>query len=192
MPGTSVEDMELVARSKSGDVAAFTALVSRYEGRIYNLAYRLVGSADDAADVSQEVFLAAFESIGRFRGESAFYTWLYRIAVNKALAHRRVRDSRPEVSPAGRESSPLDLAVDPADPPEDIMDRRERDAAVQAAIQGLPPDYRAVVVLKDIEGFEYEEIAEIAGIAIGTVKSRLHRARLLLRHALKAFVSTTP
>ncbi len=102
MPGTTVEDLELVARAQKGDVAAFTALVARYETRVYNLAYRLVSNPDDAADVAQEAFLAAYTSLGRFRAESSFYTWLYRIAVNKALTQRASRDSRKEFAAAGR------------------------------------------------------------------------------------------
>jgi len=184
--------MELVARSKAGDVGAFTVLVKRYEDRVYNLAYRMVGSADDASDIAQEAFLAAFEGLARFRGESAFYTWLYRVVVNKALGHRRERSARREFTGGNEEFGPIDVAAAPGDPPDAVLEAREREAAIQAAIRALPDDYRTVVVLKDVEGFEYEEIAEIAGIALGTVKSRLHRARLLLREALKPYVGYAP
>jgi RNA polymerase sigma-70 factor (ECF subfamily) len=184
--------MELLARSKVGDVAAFTLLVRRYEERVYNLAYRMTGNPSDAADVAQEAFMAAFEGLGRFRGDAAFYTWLYRIAVNKALMHRRTRDMRPEFAASADDASPLDAAGDPADGPEDRALSNERSAAVQDAIARLPEDYRAIIVLRDIEGFEYEEIADILTIALGTVKSRLHRGRLLLREALGPFLRVTP
>ena len=184
--------MELLARSKVGDVAAFTTLVRRYEERVYNLAYRMTGNPSDAADVAQEAFLAAYEGLGKFRGDAAFYTWLYRIAVNKALMHRRTRDMRPEFAASSDEASPLDAAGDPADGPEERALSNERSAAVQTAISRLPEDYRSIVVLRDIEGFEYEEIADILNIALGTVKSRLHRGRLLLRDTLGPFLRVTP
>jgi len=192
MPGTPLEDMELLARSKSGDVAAFAALVRHYEERVYNLACRLVGNSSDAADIAQDAFLAAYEGLGRFRGDAAFYTWLYRIVVNKALTYRKARAARPEFAASAGNPSPFDSVGDETDDPLAAAERKEEQAAVQAAIAALPQDFRAVVVLKDIEGFEYEEIADILSIALGTVKSRLHRGRLLLREALKPYLGVTP
>ncbi len=188
VPGTSVEEMELVTRSKAGDVEAFATLVRRYQDRLYNLAYRMLGNADDACDMVQESFMAAFEGLGGFRGDAAFYTWLYRVAVNKCLAHRRARAGKREFAVGGSDATPLETAGSKAVTPDIMMERLETGEAVQRAIMGLPEDYRVVVVLKDVEGFEYEEIAEMAGIALGTVKSRLHRARLLLREALEPYV----
>jgi len=191
VPGTSVEDLELVTRSRAGDVAAFTLLVRRYEDRVYNLALRLVGNREDAADVAQEAFLAAYEGLERFRGESAFYTWLYSIAVNKALSFRRARDARKEFVLAS-EDPPLEAAGNPGEIPEAEILAREKSEAIAAAIAKLPEEFRAAVVLKDIEGLEYEEIAEVVGVALGTVKSRLHRGRLALREALKPYLGAAP
>ncbi len=191
MPGTPVEEMELVGRAREGDPDAFTALVVRYQDRIYTLAYRMVGNAEDAADVAQDTFLAAWEGLSRFRGESALYTWLYRIAVNKALGRRRgsstVRTFSSDVDP-----SPLEFAVDRSLAPEELAQTRERSVLVQEAIAALESELKAVVVLKDVEGMEYEEIAEILSIPLGTVKSRLHRARLSLRQSLQRLLEVSP
>lgn len=192
MPGTSVEDLELVARAQKGDVAAFSALVERYQARVYNLAFRLMSNADDAAEVTQESFLAAWESLKRFRAESSFYTWLYRLVVNKALTHRRSRDMKKEFSVGDGEATVLDTAPDGGAGPVRAVEAKERAEMVQAAIAALPVDFRAVVVLKDIEGMEYEEIAEVLDIALGTVKSRLHRGRMLLRGALAPYLGFAP
>lgn len=181
--------MELVSRARGGDVAAFTALVRQYEERVYNLAYRMTGSPDAAADVAQEAFLAAYEGLANFRAESAFYTWLYRITVNKALGERRARAARRESLPSGEDEFPaLDAMSDGAPGPDARAEEGERAAAIQAAISALPPDYRTIVILKDVEGLEYEEIAEVVAIPVGTVKSRLHRGRMLLREALKPYL----
>lgn len=185
--------MQLLQRSQAGDVAAFTALVRRYEEKVYNIAYRLVGNSADAADVAQETFIAAYEGLERFRGESAFYTWLYRIAVNRALTHRKARDSRPEfASGASDDPAPVELAGDTSEEPAAMAETKELQATIQAAISKLPEEFRAVVVLKDVEEFEYEEIADVLSIALGTVKSRLHRGRMLLRTALAHYIGTTP
>lgn len=192
MPGTSVEDLELVARARKGDVAAFSALVERYQARVYNLAFRLVSNSDDAAEVTQESFLAAWESLKRFRAESSFYTWLYRLVVNKALTYRRSRDMRKEFPVGDREATVLGTAPDGGAGPARAVEAKERAQVVQAAIAALPEDFRAVVVLKDIEGMEYEEIAEVLDVALGTVKSRLHRGRLLLREALAPYLGFAP
>ncbi len=192
MPGTALRDLDLVTRAKAGDAAAFTELVRLYQDRVYNLAARLVSNRDDAADVAQEAFLAAFEGLDSFRGESAFYTWLYSIVVNKALARRRSVATRKEFVFAGDDPSPVDTASDPADGPDTAVLGRERAEVIAAAIAALPEEYRAVVVLKDIEGLEYEAIADVVGVALGTVKSRLHRGRLALRDALRGYLGVTP
>jgi RNA polymerase sigma-70 factor, ECF subfamily len=188
VPGTTVEDLELVNRAQKGDVGAFSALVERYQGRVYNLAFRLVSNADDAADVAQESFIAAYESLKRFRGESSFYTWLYRLVVNKALTYRRSRDSRQEFAVGDGETGAFLAAADGGAGPVRAVEEKERAELVQAAIAGLPGDFRAVVVLRDVEGLEYEEIADVLGVAVGTVKSRLHRGRLLVRDTLAPYL----
>jgi RNA polymerase sigma-70 factor (ECF subfamily) len=156
-------------------------LVRRYQDRLYPTVLRLTGSAEDAHDLLQETFLRAFQKLSLFQGGSSFYTWVYRIAVNLALSDRRRRKTaRPVVEASSRES------FDPADDPGQTdpalpLERAERDERIQNALNTLAADHRAVVVLKDLDGLRYEEIAEILGIPVGTVRSRLHRARSELR-----------
>lgn len=191
MPGTSVEEMELVQRARDGDATAFAEIVVRYQDRIYNLAFRMLGNEVDAADAAQEAFIAAWESMGRFRGQSALYTWLYRVAMNKALGLRRRRQARREVS-SNAEEVLMETAADCGEAPPEVANAHEREAIVQEAIDALPDDLRSVAVLRDIEGLEYEQIAEILSIALGTVKSRLHRARLVLRGSLARVLGASP
>lgn len=191
MPGTSVEEMELVQRAREGDATAFARIVVRYQDRIYNLAFRMLGNEADAADAAQEAFVAAWEGLGRFRGESALYTWLYRVAMNKTLGLRRRRQARREVS-SNAEEVLMETAADCRETPPEVADAHEREAIVQEAIDALPDDLRSVAVLRDIEGLEYEQIAEVLSIALGTVKSRLHRARLVLRGSLARLLGASP
>jgi RNA polymerase sigma-70 factor (ECF subfamily) len=186
-----LEEMELVGRAREGDAAAFGALVRLYQDRVYNVAFRLVGNADDAADVAQEAFLAAYEGLSRFRAESALYTWLYRIVVNKALNQRRSKAARPEFS-GGDDPSPLETAAAFSPTPDQEAEDKERAAMVQRAIRRLPRDLRTAVVLRDIEGLEYEQMAEVLEIPLGTVKSRLHRGRLELRETLRRYLEVAP
>lgn len=187
-----LEDALLVARSRGGDLDAFDALVRRYQDRIYNLIYRMVGDEDLARDAVQDVFVKAFRSLAGFRGESGFYTWVYRIALNTAASERRKR-----AGPRGRVVSldavrrnaeggtggfePEASVVDPSS----AASSREVDRLVQAAIDELEEDFRVIVVLRDIEGLDYDRIGEILGLPRGTVKSRLHRARQALRARLQ-------
>ncbi len=191
MSGTPLEEMELVERAKAGDAACFASLVRLYQDRVYSVAYRVLASAEDAADTAQETFLAAWEGLARFRGDSSLYTWLYRIAVNKALARRRSRASKGRFV-AGSADGSLDGVADFADGPQVAVERAENARIVQAAISALPEDLRVIVVLRDIEGLEYEEIAEVLEIPLGTVKSRLHRGRLDLRESLKGVFRVAP
>ena len=191
MPGTSVEEMELVQRARDGDATAFAEIVVRYQDRIYNLAFRMLGNEADAADAAQEAFVAAWEGMGRFRGQSALYTWLYRVAMNKALGLRRRRQARREVS-SNAEEVLMETAADRREAPPEVANAHEREAIVQEAIDALPDDLRSVAVLRDIEGLEYEQIAEVLSIALGTVKSRLHRARLVLRGSLARVLGAGP
>ena len=191
MPGTSVEEMELVQRARDGDATAFAEIVVRYQDRIYNLAFRMLGNEADAADAAQEAFVAAWEGMGRFRGESALYTWLYRVAMTKALGLRRRRQARREVS-SNAEEVLMETAADCSEAPPEVANAHEREAIVQEAIDALPDDLRSVAVLRDVEGLEYEQIAEVLSIALGTVKSRLHRARLVLRGSLARVLGAGP
>jgi RNA polymerase sigma-70 factor (ECF subfamily) len=168
-------DSELVSRYLRGDRTAFTALMERHERRVYNLAYRMLGRAEDAADASQETWLICLRKLSSFRGTSAFTTWLHRVAVN--VCHDTLR-RRAREAPAADE----DLEPPPA------PDTTESTAAavdVQRALLEVPEEFRAAVILHDVQGVPYEEIAESLGAPLGTVKSRIHRGRLALARALR-------
>jgi len=184
---SSQEDSRLVARCQDGDLEAFNQLVLKYQDRVLDTVYRMVGSLEDAEDLAQECFVRAFQAIGEFRGQSSFYTWLFRIAVNGALSQRR-RAARRRRHVAGRYETPEDLgpaAVDAgAAEPIDGVEQEEQRAAVIGALRRLDPEQRAVIVLKDIEGADYAQMAEILQCPRGTVKSRLHRARQALKAEL--------
>ena len=185
----SREDSALVESCRGGDTAAFDRLVLKYEDRVYSLAYRLTGNPDDALDVAQEAFMKAFQSIGRFQGCSSFYTWIYRITANTAVSRRRYRTARPKTVSLGGivEGERGALPSDPnqADPAEDAS-QADLVRLVEEAIKRLDDEHRVVIVLRDIEGRNYEEIGEIIDCPQGTVKSRLHRARRMLRDILSA------
>ncbi len=167
-------------------------LVRRYQDRLYPTVLRLMGSPEDSHDVLQEAFLRAFEKLGTFQGDSSFYTWIYRIAVNLALSKRRRRRTT-RLLGDGRRGYPAEALGDPrqADPALPV-ERAERDDLIHAALAALAPDHRAVVVLKDLDGLRYEEIAATLGVPIGTVRSRLHRARGELRERLRGVAEEIP
>lgn len=169
------EDL-LIAQSRGGDTRAFDLLVEKYQDRVYDLAYRITGHHDDAQDAAQEAFVKAYRALGTFRGDAAFSTWLHRIAVNAAYDAVRRRP------PAG--SQPVEAAAAAVDPLGDRAERVEARGRILLAIAALPLEQRAVVVLRDIQGWSYEEIAAIAEIPLGTVRSRLARGRQALKAAL--------
>lgn len=183
------DDNSLIEACRAGRTEAFGVLVRRHQDRLYPTMLRLTGSVDDALDLLQDAFLRAFEKLDKFQGESSFYTWVYRIAVNLALSGRRRR----KVSVRFRGSGP----GEPLDPPDRSslsdptlpLERAERDDLIQSALNALADDHRVVVVMKEFDGLRYEEIAAILGVPIGTVRSRLHRARLDLRERLKGVVA---
>lgn len=185
---TGEDERELIEACRAGRVEAFGRLVVRYKDRLYPTLLRFTGNAEDALDLIQDTFLRAYQKIDRFHGESSFYTWVYRIAVNLALSERRKR--RPPIRLSDIPSfDPADAADDPGrSDPSSRLERREREQMVQKALDQLPPDFRAVVVLKDLEGLRYEKIAEILDIPVGTVRSRLHRGRAELRSRLGALL----
>lgn len=182
------DEHELVRRCQEGDLQAFRRLVERYESRIYTLACSIIGDREAARDAAQEAFVRAYQALPGFRGQSGFYTWLYRITVNTCLnaAHkerRRLdRTSLDALLEAG-EISPEALFGDT--PGETDLERSELQEGIQAVLNNLSPHHRAVVVLKDIEGLSQEEIAEALGCSVGTVKSRLSRARARLKELLR-------
>jgi RNA polymerase sigma-70 factor (ECF subfamily) len=178
-----LDDRCLIDACRSGKTEAFGVLVNRYQDRLYPTVFRLTGCAEDAHDLLQDAFLRAFEKLGRFHGESSFYTWVYRIAVNLALSDRRKRRHESRAEPLG---DPRDDRIedDPAVP----LERAERDERIQEALNALAPDHRAVVVMKEFDGLHYEEIGAMLGVPVGTVRSRLHRARCDLRERLRGLI----
>ena len=191
------DDTSLVQQVQQGQVAAYGHLVSKYQDRVYNTCYRICGNAEAARDLSQDTFLKAMESIERFEGRSRFYTWLFRIAVNLSLSYRRKAKGTSAVSIHGdqgeweldSQAAGLRGGQDDASDPSRRMVRREQQRAVRAAIDDLDPEHRAIIVLKDIESFDYAQIAEVLELPIGTVKSRLHRARMALKEKLKPWMA---
>jgi RNA polymerase sigma-70 factor (ECF subfamily) len=181
----SADDRRLIAECLQGDPAAFGELVRRYQDRLYNTVYRLVDNAEDAQDIVQDAFLSAYQALDSFKGDSLFFTWLYRIAVNTAISLKRKQRVVLSMD-AGRENGAL---AEPADAsefsrPGRALERAEQERRVQHALNRLSPEHRAVLVMKDMEGQKYEAMAEILRVPIGTIRSRLHRARVELRELL--------
>lgn len=187
-PLTREEERRLVARSQRGDLDAFDALMRAYERPVYNLAYRMTGNYDDANDVAAEAFVRVFNAIGRFRGESAFSTWMYRIATNVFLDERKRRRAHPQVSlddEFDTEGTNVQRQIEDTAPgPGAVAEEQERRRALDRAIQQLPDFQREMITMYHVLNMSYEEIGEVTGAPIGTVKSRLNRARLSLREAL--------
>lgn len=180
-------DLEIVAQCRSGDREAFASLVQKYQGKVLTLATRILDSHTEAEDLAQDIFVKVFQSLQEFRGASRFSTWLYRITVNQCLNYLRSGAHRRQ---ALIPTAPKELvAPSPAGNPHWTLEQKERRALVQAKLQELSPDHRTIVVLRDIEGLSYEEIAEVLHLESGTVKSRLHRARMELKALLEGYVS---
>jgi len=186
------EEARYIDAARRGDLAAFNWLVLQYQTRVYNLCYRMLSDPDAAADATQETFLSAYRAIGRFKGEQ-FRTWLLRIATNGCLDVLRSRKRRPTVSidapifdEEGDETDPLPIAdTDPSLDPESWALRTEVVETIQIGLGLLPDEQRTALVLVDVQGFSYEEAAVISGANIGTVKSRINRARSKMRDYLR-------
>lgn len=187
---TEDPDAELVARWQGGDASAFETLVRRHERRVFRLLLRMLGNREDAEDASQEAFLSLHRHGHRFRGEARFSTFVYRVAANAALNRRRSlgRARTREKELAVRQAAGDDLPSAPRDP-EGAAGGAEVQERVQQALLELPQDLRAAIVLYDLEGQPYRDIALALGVPEGTVKSRIHRARNSLRELLREFVS---
>jgi len=177
-------DVELAERHRSGDVRAFNEVYARFEEMVYNLAFRLSGNYEEAADLTQEIFLRVYRHLGSFGGRSSLKTWIFRIAVN----HCRDRLSRwrPLTQPLGDDRGEGEVSyADPSRGPEELAVAADEGRRVAEGLARLPPAFREAVVLRDIEGLSYEEIAEVLGVRIGTVRSRIARGRDQLRVLLE-------
>jgi RNA polymerase sigma-70 factor, ECF subfamily len=194
----TVSDDELVARARTGDVAAFEELVGRHEEKIYRLAMRFTRNETDAAEILQETFLSAWRNLDGFQGKSQFASWLYRVAVNAALMLLRsqkrhpqvaVEDVTPEVlGEAAKDASPgLGAGTDWSRRPDDQFQSEELRRQIQSAVDQLPESQRSVFLMRDVDGLSTEETAELLGVSLPTVKTRLHRARLTLREAITRY-----
>jgi RNA polymerase sigma-70 factor, ECF subfamily len=183
----ALSEEECVRRIQRGDDAAFDRLVELCGPRVYSLAYRLVGNPEDAQDMAQEAFLRVYRALPAFKWESAFSTWLFRIVTNVCFDEIARRKNRPmpltDLHNGDDDAPPLKEQVS-SDTVEGTWEQREQRRMLQAAIASLPPTFRVVVVLYDIQGMSYQEIAQTLRLSLGTVKSRLNRARILLRTRL--------
>jgi RNA polymerase sigma-70 factor (ECF subfamily) len=173
-------DEELVRRCRSGDPSAFGDLVERHQSRVYHLCLRIVGDPDEARDAAQEALIASWRKLDQFRGDSAFTTWLHRVTVNACYDQLRKRRRQPMLHLAADD----ERDHEPGPPVADPADAVATSAEVSAALRRVPDDFRAALVLADVEDLPYEEIASILGVAVGTVKSRVHRGRVALAAAM--------
>ena len=188
-PGEEPADRDLIDRARRGDRDAFGILVVRHQDRIYNAVLRFCGDAGDAAEVVQRAFVNAWRRLDSFKGDSAFSTWMYRIAFNESVSLRREGGRRRLQSLDGRDGESAPVAADDRRP-SDRLESEENRRKVQEALNQLEPGERKILILKELEGRSYDEIAEILEIPKGTVRSRLFRARESLRERLKTLIET--
>jgi len=181
------DDLSLINRFKAGDISAFEEILLRHQDKIYNLCRRMLGNSHDAEDAAQDVFLKAYQNLNRFKPESSLHTWLFRIAVNTCIDYKR----KPFFESLFKTSTEGDVFVidRPADSPspDRLYESKQIDDAIQLALSRLSAKLRVVIVLKEIEGLPYDKIAEVLDVSIGTVKSRISRAREELKEFLKKF-----
>lgn len=186
--GNEIADSALVEKVQKGDKKAFDLLVIKYQNRVVNLVSRYVRDVTDAQDIAQEAFLKAYRALPNFRGDSAFYTWLYRIAINTAKNHVASRARRPqEVQTIGPDDETFDYddALKEVETPENLLLTDEIQRTILNAIEELPDDLRLAITLREVEGLSYDEIAEAMTCPIGTVRSRIFRAREAIDVRLK-------
>lgn len=177
---TREQEAAIVRKVLDGDANAFETLVLEYEKNVYNIALRMTGNSEDAADMTQEAFIKAYNSLQSFRGDSKFSVWLYRIVSNVCLDFLRSRNRRPTVSLSVEDDDGEDTQLDVADDsqsPELLLDRKLTRESVRRGLDSLPPDYRQILLLREIQGLSYDEISQALGLEVGTVKSRIFRAR---------------
>jgi RNA polymerase sigma-70 factor (ECF subfamily) len=188
------EDLAAVERASAGDTSAFEALVRKYQGWVFTLAYRMLGDRAEAEDMAQEIFLKVYRSLPQFERKSSFSTWLYTIATNHCLNRLESRRRRPRLQEMIRstraEGNPdpvEDRVADPAPGADQVLEQADLRRLIQEQLLRLTPEHRAILVLRDIQGLAYEEIGGLLGLESGTVRSRLHRARMELKERLKPY-----
>ena len=181
---SEIDEKSEIREVLAGNAEAYGAIVRRYQDRLVAAVYAMLGNREDAEDVTQECLAIAFRRLSTFEGRSSLFTWLHRIAMNLAISHRRKHRLENARERTSMEFAELDL-VGREEPVERQIDRRDEQALVQAAVLRLDDQYRSVLVLRDVQGMDYGEIAETLEIPIGTVRSRLHRARLEIKDILE-------
>ncbi len=177
---TRQEEAQVIEQILKGDINAYEQLVTRYEKSVYNLALRMTDNAEDAADMAQEAFIKAYNSLASFRGDSKFSVWLYRIVSNVCLDFLRKQSRRPAMSLSVEDDDGEDVQLDVPDEsmsPESLLERKLTRESVRAGLARLPEDYRQILLLRELQGLSYDEIAQTLDIGVGTVKSRIFRAR---------------
>lgn len=187
-------DKELVKRVQKGDLAAFDMLFSRYQVKILNLISRYVRDSEEVQDVAQEAFIKAYRALPRFRGDSAFYTWLYRIAINTAKNHLVARSRRPPSTDVDVEDADYRDDADmlrESEDPESALKRDQLKSVIDDAIASLPDDLRSALTLREFDGLSYEQIAQILDCPVGTVRSRIFRAREFVEQRMRPLLSNT-
>lgn len=192
--GSGPNENDLIAQARQGDMRAFSVLVEKYQDRLFNATYRLCGNYQDACELTQEAFLRALRGIAGFRSEAKFYTWLFRIALNLTRSRQRRSGRRKSRSlneldgtleAASQASS---LSQSESSDPAERAEQSEQNSKVVAALDQLAGHYKTVIVLRDVEDLDYQQIAQIVGVPVGTVKSRVHRGRLALRKHLAELI----
>lgn len=193
-----ISDTELVAKASAGDKEAYRSLVEKYQQRVFAIAFDVVRSREDAEDIAQETFVKAYLSLPDFKGESSFYTWLYRIAYNMAIDFKR-RVIRRGGAPVEFDEARVDAVAEGGGAvqnrfgsPQELMLRKEESQQIQKVLAEISPEHRTVITLREIEGLSYEEIADVVGVSKGTVMSRLHYARKHLQQGLQALGMRSP
>lgn len=180
---------ELVQKARAGDEAAFGELVKTYHMRVYGVAYRMVNHVDDAREVAQMSWVKAWNRLSGYKGDSKFFTWMYRLTVNTALDHIRQRTRKREVElpvyESGEDASPVDSLLVTQDTASDEMEKDDVKRAFHEALEALSPDHKAALILREVDGKTYQEIADAMGVRIGTVMSRIHYARKAIQERMR-------
>lgn len=188
----TADEADLIARVQRGDAAAYEPLVLKFQDRIFSLVLRMVSNYEDARDLTQEAFVSAYRAMEKFRAESSFHTWLFRIAVNTVISYRRRKRTTRQLSAsadkADDETPSLADLADRNPGPSEAAEAAERQRAVQKAIVQLDPEFRDAIVLRDLQGLSYEEMVQALACPIGTVKSRIHRGRVALKELLAPII----